>query len=550
MYGLKHFFSFRTLSPYEKIVSFFLLIAFLISLYIYLFDLSLKYSKRLPARGGQLTELIDSPARFINPVFASSDTDLDITELVYSGLLRSDGQGGLRLELAESYQISDDAKEYTFKIRDKAVFQDGRPVTAKDVKFTIDLIQNPLLKSPRFADWLDVKVEIVDDKTIKFILPKPYSMFLENLSIGILPEHIWSHISTDEMQFSIFNENAIGAGPYKVEEIIKTDSGIPAEYILVANGKYIFGKPHIKRIKFKILKDDNEKIKYLNNDKYTSVAALPYTTLNELDTNMHTIYTLKYPRVFALFLNKDKNNLFVDFAVRDAIDNAIDKKGIVDHIFKGYADVLCGPVPRTCKYERKNPKEIMQKAGWKINKEGIWEKKGKKAEFSLAYPSEGELKDIAFKIQSDLQKSGFKVNLHSYKVDEIIKIIRDRDFDAVLFGQSLGRANDLYAFWHSSQKDDPGLNIVSYANKKVDKWSKDLRKTKNKGEREELMNKIYSEVSKEKPAIFLYSPHYVYVLPKNMKGFDYKFIAEPYERFDSVHRWFYQTQQVWNFLVK
>ena len=192
----------------------------------------------VPAHGGSLSEgLIGSP-RFINPVLALSDSDRDLTSLIYSGLLKATPSGEYAPDLAQSYTVSPDGLTYTFTLRANDTFQDGTPVTADDVVFTIQKAQDPLLKSPVAANWDGVTVSEIDAHTVQFKLKSPYAPFVENLTIGILPKALWQNVSDDEFAFSDLNTSPVGSGPFEVGSIARNSSGIPSSYTLEAFNHY------------------------------------------------------------------------------------------------------------------------------------------------------------------------------------------------------------------------------------------------------------------------------------------------------------------------
>ncbi len=118
----------------------------------------------IPARGGSFSEALVGTPRFINPLLAMSDSDRDLSSLVYSGLTREMPDGSLIPDLAESYSVSTDTLTYTFFIKPTATFQDGTPVTADDIAFTVLKAEDPALKSPEFADWNGVSVKVINSE--------------------------------------------------------------------------------------------------------------------------------------------------------------------------------------------------------------------------------------------------------------------------------------------------------------------------------------------------------------------------------------------------
>jgi len=135
----------RTMGLKEKIAFLVLGIIFISSALAIVWKVNDNFLTRIPAKGGTLSEGIVGTPRFINPLLAISDADRDMTALIYSGLMRADNKGGLELDLAERYEISEDGTIYTFFLRPNLVWHDGKPVTADDIIFTVKQAKDPNL---------------------------------------------------------------------------------------------------------------------------------------------------------------------------------------------------------------------------------------------------------------------------------------------------------------------------------------------------------------------------------------------------------------------
>ena len=243
---------------WEKLLFFALSVTFLISFLILAWKASNLYMVDVPAYGGTLTEGIVGTPRFINPVLASSDADRDMTVLVYSGLMRANNNGRLINDMAEKYEISEDGLIYTFTLKPDLVWQDGEPVTAEDIIFTIEKTKDPSMKSSKRGGWEGVSVEKIDDKTVKFSLKKPYAPFIENTTIGILPRHIWGAMSSDQIASSDLNTKPIGSGPYIISEIKRNSLRIISSYELISNKNFALGRPNIKKIIMQFYSSERE----------------------------------------------------------------------------------------------------------------------------------------------------------------------------------------------------------------------------------------------------------------------------------------------------
>ena len=215
----------KVLTKKEKIALGVFLILFLGSSFIFCSNFYLRHTQVKPAFGGIYTEgLIDQP-RFINPIYGiTSDTDRDLIQLIFSGLMKYSPDGKIVPDIAQSYRVLDEGKTFKIHLKENVFFSDGKKLTADDVVFTIQTIQNPDYKSPLRAQWLDVKVQKISDFDISLKLKSPYASFLETLTLKIIPKHIWEKISPQNFPLSIYNLNAVGSGPYLIKDLKRNKS--------------------------------------------------------------------------------------------------------------------------------------------------------------------------------------------------------------------------------------------------------------------------------------------------------------------------------------
>ena len=115
----------------------------------------------------------------------------------------------------------------------------------------------------------------------------------------------------------------------------------------------------------------------------------------------------------------------------------------------------------------------------------------------------------------------------------------------LLFGEVLEIIPDPYPFWHSSQIKDPGLNLAKYENKSADKLLEAARTSLDEADRAKKYQEFQEILIGSAPAVFLYSPDYVYYVNKNIKGIDMKIIADPSKRFDNIEDWYINTKKTW-----
>lgn len=558
----------------ERVILYVLGILLAVSTFFLFVGASRALSIQVPARGGSITEGIVGPARFINPLIALSQPDRDLSALVYSGLTRTLPDGSIVADLASSYEISEDGTMYTFHLRPDATFQDGTPVLAADVVFTIQKAKDPEIKSPLRADWDGVSMSTPDSHTIVFTLPHPYAPFIESTSVGILPKHLWENVSAQEFPFSSYNTHPIGTGPYKVVSVDTDPTGVPTRYELTPFTKFALGEAFIKKITIQSYANEDQLASAYKDGRIESLAGISPSNMDVFSTNKSRLARVALPRSFGIFLNQSRNPELADQSVRNALNAAIDKDALVDTALEGFGVPLDGPIPpgildhtppatpehftstqthatSTTSDTAQEARAILTKGGWTFNEDtGVWSKKKDILEISLSTADEPELAATAQAVASAWRTAGIKVSVHTYPLSELnTTVIRPRAYDAVLFGEVVGRTVDLFAFWHSSQRNDPGLNVALYANSKADSLLTQARTTSDESARAKLYEQFDAIVKKDQPAVFLYAPEFIYIVPSKLKGVELGALTSPSERFSNVYRWYIDTAYVWDVFV-
>jgi len=317
---------FKILNVKEKIVFLVLLLLFISSITVLSLNFYYKNTKAVPTRGGTHTEGVIGQPRFINPIYANSDADRDLTQLVFSGLVKYDKELNIIPDLAD-FQIEEDGKIYIFHLKENLKWQDNNPITADDVIFTIKTIQDPNYKSPLQASWIGVEVEKIDDLTVKLILRKPYAAFLENCTIGILPKHIWQNVLAENFAFESYNLKPIGSGSFKVKKVKEKSNQIT--YILLnQNSLYHGKKPNISEVKFIFYKNEEEIIKAAKRGRIDGISLTSSITIDEKREN----HLLSLPRYFAVFFNQKQSEILKDDNVRIALNHATNKREIIKNV--------------------------------------------------------------------------------------------------------------------------------------------------------------------------------------------------------------------------
>lgn len=545
-----------------------LLVLFIVSLFGLVIKISTHYMVYAPEVGGTYREGVVGTPRFVNPVLASTRADKDLSMLIFDGLMALDPSGTLVPNIASSIVVSEDGLTYTVTLRDDIYFHDGVKLDTQDVIFTIDLMQNPSLQSPMLANVEGISVERVSDTEFTLTLNEPYALFIQNLTFGILPEHIWGNATIEEIPFSEWNSTPVGTGPYKVRNITYSESGIPEMYHLEPNTEYHKGTPHIPNITFHFFPTEEKMYTAFTEGTIDAVSGIEPEKVSDYvgDKKTHRVEYTPLPKTFALFINQNKSVALRDPSARKALSVALDRATLTESVLHGSGNPIDSPLPFSAQsilststeenYGLERARDILREGGWKVNNESnIWEKNIDGAltplSFSISTLNTELFDETATILESTWKSLGADIQIKRFEQSDLTQgVIRPRDYETLLFGTHVGRALDYFSFWHSSQRNDPGLNVALYANITTDSILAELRRNQDSTIRDESIQKFAKEIQKETPAIFLFSPQLVSITPIRVTKTAYAGIEDVHERLQGIHTWYIETGALWSFFNK
>ena len=533
---------------------------------VFLYQMNARWLEEVPTRGGTITEGIVGIPRFVNPALAIARADQDIVALVYSGLLKIDATGQLVPDLAESIVLSEDGRTYNISVKRDRLFHDGTPVTARDAAFTFELIRNPDLKSPLRGNWVDVTIELVDEYNLTISLPEAYTPFIENFTVGIMPRHIWGNLPVEQLSFSQYNTEPIGAGPFLISRVERDTSGLVSSYILKPDPQNFV--TNLAQINLRFFQNEDALISAFANNQINSTAYLPSHVTKNLNTGEYHVISRPLPRVFGIFFNQNRSPALRDQAARKALSVALDRNHLIAELLDGYGVPTFTPIIEEQRglesngldaddlaHATETPEQILIAGGWRQTEAGLWEKRiGSATEtlsLTLRTGNSALLEKTANAIANTWRSLGVEVQVEQYEQAGLVQsVIRSRDFQALLFGIDMNRTQDLYPFWHSSQKDDPGLNVAQYTNVSVDQLLERARIIAKPDEQWKLTQEISSKINAENPAIFLFAPAFTYVVHNTLTVDLVAALGKPSDRFMNVTDWYARCGNVWPIFTK
>ncbi|MCL5010627.1 MAG: ABC transporter substrate-binding protein [Patescibacteria group bacterium] len=640
---------FVVLGKKEKIILSCLTTMFLASGLVLIFNLYFSRTEAIPAGGGVYREGVLGQPKFVNPIYISTqDVDRDLVELIFSGLMKYDGQAHLTTDLAESYEVKEGGRVFEFSLKDNVFWHDNEKFTADDVIFTVNLVQNPECQSPLRIKWSGIVAEKISDTKVRFLLPKSYVGFLENATLKILPKHIFENTPSRDLPSALFAKNNLtGTGPFKFDRATRDKSDFVEKVVLRENTRYFASKPFLSKIVFVFFKNEKDLLKSFALQEIDGFSVSSPQSLAQSQKKGNHILEIEAPRYFALFFNLAKDGVGSSEKLREALAFGVNKEEIIKEVFQGKAKTVDSPIlsgffdfappDEIFGWDRQKAGKTLDDLGFKLNEQtGFREKtlpktqsfvfksnlsagsKGqevKKLQECLSITASGsfgsETKAAVIKFQekyaSDILKPAniskgtgdvkastrkklnevcfpqapasstpLEINVVSTdnfplaQISQIIKaqwealgvktniktvsladlqsaVLTKKDYDVLLFGEALGAVPDPFPFWHSSQKDYPGLNLSAYSSRQADKLLEQGRELfasstqKQKPYLESFQNVLLNDL----PAIFLVRPEYLYLLSDKVKGVAIEKITEPAKRFSDIEKWYIKTKREW-----
>lgn len=557
----KHFFKRfdRLINVRRFIATWVVLCLFLIGAVMYQTGMLTKYYKtNVPAAGGTFTEGILGSFTNANPIYATGPVDGAVSRLLFAGLLKYDSSNKIVGDLAESWKMDATETVYTVTLKQDLKWQDGKQLTADDVVFTYRTIQTPDARSPLFNSWQGITIEAKDQRTVVFTLPGVLSSFQYGLTTGIVPKHVLQDIPVAQLRATQFNTSTpLGAGPFTWDAIeVATEEGAQQGRIgLKANEYYHDGKPSLQRFVVRYFTDQKQLTDSFQKNELTALSGLdtfPDSFVKDSSIQQYSIPVTAQVMVFF----KMSQEVLADIKVRQALVQAVDKNQIVNGI--GYS-VVGSSQPflpghpgydksiSQLLYNQAAAEALLDQSGWTKGADGMRQKNGKPLTFSLYSQSTSEYAYVTQKLQTDWSKIGVKVDVLLQPDSDLQTTVTGHNYDALLYGISLGTDPDVYAYWGSTQADERAANRVNFSEYRSTTADRALEagRTRTDGALRAVKYRPFLEAWRnDAPAIALYQPRYLYITRDKVFGFEPSTINSASDRYTNVAQWKIRQQSV------
>lgn len=504
-----------------------------------------------PARGGTYTEGVVGSVNNLSPLFSSGTLDDSTARLIFNGLLRYDTTGALAPDLAREWSVDSSGKVYSLKLQPGVLWHDGEPLTAEDVIYTIQTIQNPATRSTRLASWQGVKVAAVNQFEVSFELPAPFAPFPGALTLPILPKHLLQDIAPEKLRTASFNTNPVGTGPFVFTALRSEANAQRVEFS--RNADYFRGAPQLEKFVIRTFTDEEHLATALREREITAAVDLKAESIMAFskDTSIRPVDTPVNSGVFAFF--KTTTGPLADTNVRLALAKAIDRQvflSLFDARFAPLKSPLLGSqLGYSAAFNQQTniaeAGQMLDAAGWAKQANGMRAKDGLPLELGLTTLNSSQYSAVAGELQKQWERVGVSVKpqlLASKQLQQ--NALSAHAYDILLYGISIGSDPDVYAYWHSSQARAGGLNFSEWKSGRADSSLETARTRLDPVLREARYRTFQDEWLKAAPAVALYQPRVNYAYHQNATGFVPFAANNISERLTNVEAWTVNTRRV------
>ncbi len=525
--------AYQKMNREEKGALLLLILILFLALFLKIRGCFLSRLELVPAQGGIYREGVVGEPKLINPLLATNEAEKSLVKLVYQGLYQYDWQGRLIPQLAEKMTWNKNRDRYLLRLKKGLRWADGQEITVRDIKATIRLIKEKEYQGPwQGRGWQDVKLKIIGQRKIQFQLLYPNLFFKQLLTLPILPAHIANQIEPEKLTLHEINQKPVSSGPYQIDNIIFQEGG--AQVLLSPNPNFNGERPYISKLVIFCYPDYQAMLGGLKKGQVAGISFIQPPDWQKLDQSKVQLRKIRLPQITAGFFNL-KNKHLKQREIRKALTWAIDREEIIREVLKKQGIMIDGPLPILSKEQNYYPK---------ASKKILKRLKKKKISFSLITSQDTLQALIAEKLKEQWQKIGIRIRIETLSSREIgLMVQTKKDYDILLFGQNLGPNLDLFSFWHSSQIKE-GFNLSQLKESRIDQLLEESEIAVSYRERRSKLRQAAELIKDQYPALFLFSPNYLHLVPADIKGLEEKAKGTcPEDRFFRIEDWYLKEKR-------
>jgi peptide/nickel transport system substrate-binding protein len=526
-------------------------VVFLFAL-VQIFWYSDAYETEAFVAGGDFSEATLGKVNSMNPLYAATSSEKTLAKLLFANLVSPDASGRMKGELARKVEMDETGKIWTVTLRDKLVWADGEPITADDIIYTINLITDTTAKTTVSADFSKVKLEKIDDKSVKFTLPSTYIDFTDSLEFPLVPSHILKDISPALVYESEFSKNPIGSGPFKLNAMQAStvmDSHMQTIY-LNRNEKYFLGDTMLSTFTLKTYEKIDDIIDAMKSADVMATAELGAEVFDDMPVSVNRRVSAINGGVFA-FLNTEVDHL-KNIKVRQAIQMGVNMDAVREGIDEALA--LNYPIleeqesdleyPELPKYDIDAAKKLLEEAKYSYDDDGnLLDSENNRVQLTIAVAKRDTITGVAERYVNELKKLGFEAILSIFDEtmvaeDFFATVVRPRDFDILIYEIDLGVSADPFVYYSSTQASESGWNFSNYKNGLADDALLSAHTTTDRKLRKTKYESFLKYWKNDVPAIGIYRSTLNYYFARNRRIYEEDIrLTDKLDRFVGVRYW-------------
>ncbi|MCL2037547.1 ABC transporter substrate-binding protein [Candidatus Saccharibacteria bacterium] len=503
--------------------------------------------------GGVVAEGVVDKIVTINPLFAATDSEKAASRLVYSSLLTYDETNRLHGDLATTWSISEDGRNWSVKLRDNAIWSDGQKLTADDVVFTVGLIKNSSVGSPLFNGWRTIEIAKVNDREVKFTLSNTYMSFPFALTFGILPQHIFEGVKPADLKnlTTLDTGKIIGSGPFvfKARETLTSDQEV---WRFAPSDRYYDQRPRIASLTIRTYTSEENLMNGLKRGEINSAVGLSTrTAAQQLGRDQRLIQAPLADGVFVLFNNSTgpTSDKIIREVLRLGTDRASLRKNAANSSTLNVPEALETPMSpgifasvdelKQPDFEEAKAAEQLEGAGWVMNADKLREKDGQVIALDVVTIKGADYEPVAKALVDQWRRLGIDAQLTSADPATAQQnYLMPRSYDVLVYQLHLGVDPDEFAYWSSSQALATGLNFANYKSTRADLILSNARMQTNAAAREARYVDFVKLWLSDAPAIALYRPNFNYIISgQQLDTLDDSPLISASYRFHNVTTW-------------
>ncbi len=481
--------------------------------------------------GGTVSFALSSEPAVLNPPIHTLAVESTVMSAIFAGLIRTRSDGTFEPDLAESYQVQDGGMTYRFRLRAGLMWQDGRPLTSRDLLFTYQTYVDPRTQTAYLEGWDKIdRVETPDPMTVVYRMKEVFAPFLLFVAGSpVLPQHVLA--GSQDIRKDPFNRAPVGCGPFKLKSW-QTASQI----VLEANANFWRDRPRLDRLVFKIVPDATTQVNQLQAGEVDIISVAQPAQWEQVRAMAPRVATVAYDDTRYALVQLDEYDALKDVAVRQALDYATPKEDIVRGVLRGlgtpaYADVPPGSPYHSSgvehhEYNLERARSLLEQAGFAMQN-GVMTRNGRPLQVPIfTVASSPAFVEVAQVLKDSWTRIGVQTDVTTMEATTLFSNQGPQwnGKDAALIF-SWGQGTDPYNYvnWSSKQipnnENDPGENAERYSNPVMDDLVTRGAQVADFGRRKKVYDQIQQILAHDVPVIFLYWPKALHAYSAQVRGF-------------------------------